>query len=250
MFEIVCEKVSKVYESADRTVKPLNELNVMIPAGRITSIIGESGCGKTTFLRQIAGLEHPDSGAIRFKNHGGENRTPRVSVVFQEPRLFDWMTLEENISIAIRHLPEAERRAKCVDILRLVGLEGAEHIYPRQLSGGMAQRAGLARALVSEPDILLMDEAFSALDALTRRRVYNEFIRIHREQPMTVVLVTHDVTEAVLLSSEVIRFAAGRVKSVYSVDLPYPRNLSSPGCAKLCETILSEFLTREENHGI
>ena len=176
-----------------------------------------------------------------FVDESGRGARPKLSVVFQEPRLFAWMNVRRNVEIAVRHAPEPER-SKAVDAaLELVGLAGRDRAYPDELSGGMAQRVGLARALVGEPDILLMDEAFGALDAITRQKLYREFVAILEKRPMTVVLVTHDVTEAVMLSERVLRLAEGGVRNRWDIDLPYPRNLAMPQVGVLSEKILSEF---------
>ncbi|MBQ8829143.1 MAG: ABC transporter ATP-binding protein [Burkholderiaceae bacterium] len=241
MFDIVCSGLKKVFQSGDRTSRPLDDLTVTIPAGEITAVIGESGCGKTTFLRMIAGLDKPNEGTLSFIDKDQNRQSPKVAVVFQEPRLFAWLTVRENIAMAIRHLPKDEQNEKVDQVLDLVRLTKASDLYPRELSGGMAQRVGLARALVASPDILLLDEAFSALDALTRQKLYQEFIRIHKECPMTTVLVTHDVMEAVLLSRHIHYFASGKVKASFEVPFDYPRSLSTPGCSELCDRILEEF---------
>ncbi|WP_333581054.1 ABC transporter ATP-binding protein, partial [Duodenibacillus massiliensis] len=175
----------------------------------------------------------------------GERKTPSLSVVFQEPRLFPWLTVEENIALAVRHEPHSVQKEKTGRMLEMIGLKQSARAKPRELSGGMAQRVSLARALVSEPDILLMDEAFSALDALTRTRVRNEFIRLWQAHPMTVVLVTHDVLEATLLASHITRLSEGRAITAYPVSFSYPRNLATPGLSALSESILNDFFTDE-----
>ncbi len=244
MISIRCEHLTKTFEGSSTIVKPVDDLTLEFEAGRISAIIGESGCGKTTLLRLIAGLETADSGKIIF---GQLHRAPVISMVFQEPRLFPWFTVEQNIALSVRHLPSTEQREKVENVLELVGLKAFREALPGELSGGMAQRVGLARALCPSPDILLLDEAFSGLDALTRRRIYGEFIRIHQKAPITTILVTHDVTEAVLLSSKVYRFAEGRCRQQFRVDFDYPRSLATEGLGELSETILDQFLhTRKE----
>jgi ABC-type nitrate/sulfonate/bicarbonate transport system ATPase subunit len=241
MFRIEIDSLTKSFAEQSGGVTPLRDLTLQFPAGAVSAVIGRSGCGKTTLLRQIAGIDAPDRGSIRFVDESGRGARPKLSVVFQEPRLFAWMNVRRNVEIAVRHAPEPER-SKAVDAaLELVGLAGRDRAYPDELSGGMAQRVGLARALVGEPDILLMDEAFGALDAITRQKLYREFVAILEKRPMTVVLVTHDVTEAVMLSERVLRLAEGGVRNRWDIDLPYPRNLAMPQVGVLSEKILSEF---------
>ena len=238
------KNIVKDYGEGDSKVQALKGVSINFRANEFVSILGHSGCGKTTLLRLIAGLETADSGKIIF---GQLHRAPVISMVFQEPRLFPWFTVEQNIALSVRHLPSTEQREKVENVLELVGLKAFREALPGELSGGMAQRVGLARALCPSPDILLLDEAFSGLDALTRRRIYGEFIRIHQKAPITTILVTHDVTEAVLLSSKVYRFAEGRCRQQFSVDFDYPRSLATEGLGELSETILDQFLhTRKE----
>ncbi|MBP3439463.1 MAG: ATP-binding cassette domain-containing protein [Sutterella sp.] len=240
MIGVHVEHLTKRFVTPSRTVTPVDDLTLDMPAGSITAVIGRSGCGKTTFLRLLSGLEAPDAGKMTFTGESG-SAVPRISVVFQEHRLFPWMSVRENVAVAVRHLPPHQRRSKTDAVLALTGLEAAADLMPAELSGGMSQRVGLARALVSEPDVLLLDEAFSALDALTRRQLYDEFIRIYSEHPVTTVLVTHDVAEAVLLSRKVCRLDEGRLVSQYEVPWDYPRTLSTSGLSQLTERILHEF---------
>lgn len=246
MFSIECKNLSKEFRSQNGSIKPVDGLSLNLKAGEIHAVIGESGCGKTTLLRLIAGLETPDCGSMSFSPQG---QVPTISIVFQEPRLFPWFTVEKNVALSVRHLSADEQNEKVRRVLELVGLSKCRELLPSQLSGGMAQRVGLARALCPEPDILLLDEAFSALDALTRSKIYPEFIRIHERQPVTTVLVTHDVTEAVLLSRNIYRLGKGRLLKTYCVDQPYPRTLATAGVGRLIEDILEDFLTETKGNG-
>ena len=239
---IELKQVTFRYDNAPENAHSIRNINLTIQNGECVVLCGRSGCGKTTLLRMIAGLEKPESGTVTFK---GERKTPSLSVVFQEPRLFPWLTVEENIALAVRHEPHSVQKEKTGRMLEMIGLTQSARAKPRELSGGMAQRVSLARALVSEPDILLMDEAFSALDALTRTRVRNEFIRLWQAHPMTVVLVTHDVLEATLLASHITRLSEGRAITAYPVSFSYPRNLATPGLSALSESILNDFFTDE-----
>lgn len=248
MIDVRLSHVRKSFESDTRRVTPLEDLTLDLPAGRVTAVIGRSGCGKTTLLRLLAGLETPDAGEIVFSTTDGRAARPRTAVVFQEHRLFPWMSVRRNVEVAVRHLPDAERRAKTDAVLALTGLSDAADAMPSMLSGGMSQRVGLARALVAEPELLLLDEAFSALDALTRRQLYDEFVRILTARPVTTLLVTHDVTEAVLLSARICRLEDGRASNIYALDAPYPRTLATPGVGALAETILHDFFQKGMSH--
>lgn len=248
MIGVKIKDLQKRFERKDGTpAVPAEGLTLDFPAGEITAVIGESGCGKTTLLRMIAGLDRPDSGTIAFERADGTPAEPKISVVFQEHRLFPWMSVRQNVEVAVRQEAPEERRRRTDAVLALMHLQDAAEAMPRELSGGMSQRVGLARALVSEPDLLLLDEAFSALDALTRRRLYDEFIRIYLKRPLTVILVTHDVTEAVLLSRRVCRIGKGRLLSACEVNSPYPRSLSTPGVSELADRMLSDFMKPKDN---
>ena len=245
MFSVSCSHLVKHFAG----VTPARDLCFEFEAGAITAIVGRSGCGKTTLLRMIAGLEAPESGSIAFTDRAGgsRGRRPVISMVFQEPRLFPWLTVRENIALAVRRKPAAEQRALVDETLETVALSAAADKMPRELSGGMAQRVGMARALCRHPDILLLDEAFSALDALTREKLRAEFIEIASRRPMTTILVTHDVLEAVLLSRTVCRLEEGAFTQTWQVPAPYPRRLGQPGLARLADSILEAFFRTEEN---
>ena len=238
MYAVRCQNLTKRFE----TRKTLRDLTFDFPAGEITAIVGESGCGKTTLLRLIAGRDAPQEGSIAFvRGDDGENARPVVSTVFQEPRLFPWLTAAQNVALAVRHLPEREQTARVAEALAAVGLLKAADKYPQELSGGMAQRTGLARALCRRPDVLLLDESFSALDALTRERVRLQFLAITETRPMTVILVTHDVPEAVLLSRTVCKLENGRIARTWRVEAPYPRTLGQRQVSGLTDDILQSF---------
>lgn len=244
MFDITCKDITKVFPGTSGSITPIKNLNIHFKAGDISALIGESGCGKTTFLRLLAGLERPDSGEILF--HGEVSKKPVISVVFQEPRLFDWLSVRDNIELPIRYLPSHERKNHSDKVLELVRLERFASAYPKELSGGMAQRVGLARALINQPDILLLDEAFSALDAITRRKLYKEFIDIYTQEPITTVLVTHDIAEAVLLARHVYQLSQGHLQQHYNINYPYPRTLSTPGISEDIDSIYSTFTNQKE----
>ena len=204
-----------------------------VPAGSFTVIIGPNGCGKSTLLRLVAGVLAPTQGRVRIGDHPPTAGDGRVSLAFQQPRLLPWRTTLENVAMPLElaGIPLADRVRRGSAALDRVGLGGAAHLRPRELSGGMAQRAALARALVGDPPVLLLDEPFSALDALTRETFDLELQRLWLERRRTVVLVTHSVPEAVALADRVVVMTPrpGRVARVVEVDLPRPRPVDLSG---------------------
>ena len=213
-------QLGKAYRLGETEVVALAGVDLTFPRGSITTVVGRSGCGKTTLLRLLAGLEQPTSGALR--RQGGPVRT---GVVFQEARLMPWLDTLGNVSFGLRRrfpASVAEERSRVA--LETVGLSAFADAMPSQLSGGMAQRVAIARALVTEPDLLLLDEPFAALDACTRRAMQNELIAIWQKKRPTIVFVTHDVEEAVLLGQHVLELERGRVVGHEPVDLPFPRD--------------------------
>ena len=238
MLELV--GIGKNYSVSGQRLAALADIDLSFAPGSFTVIVGRSGCGKTTLLRIIAGLTSPDTGEIR--NSGGAR--PRVSVVFQEPRLMPWLNVFDNIAFGLKgRLDRTSLEARVGAILEVTGLAAFAGALPSQLSGGMAQRAALARALVMEPDLLLMDEPFAALDAFTRRSMQNELVSLWQERKATVVFVTHDVEEAVVLGQRVVELSAGRVVGREEVNLPYPRDPTGPGEAACRRSILTRLLS-------
>ena len=218
----------------DTTV--LHPASLTIAAGEFLVLVGPSGCGKSTLLRMIAGLLAPTAGTIEIDGqplwHGDridQNVLTRLGVVFQEANLFPWFTVEDNIALPLklRKVPKAERLEKARSLAELVGLAGFEKSYPRELSGGMRQRAAIARALSTDPELLLMDEPFGALDALTRERMNIELQRIALETSATVVFVTHDIPEAVFLADRVVHLTPrpGRIRQIKDVPITKPRSI-------------------------
>ena len=193
----------------------LNGLDLLAESGQVHAILGFSGCGKSTLLRLIAGLDTADAGTISF----GQVTAPRIGVVFQEPRLLPWATLSENLALALRRvgLSRADQARRIAAMLELVGLGGCGDLHPAELSGGMAQRAALARALLRNPDVLLLDEPLGALDPLTRRQMQDELVRLRAHFGRTTLLVTHEVAEAVRLADRISIIADGRIAHSFVV---------------------------------
>jgi sulfonate transport system ATP-binding protein len=194
----------------------LNALDLDVEAGEIIAIVGPSGCGKSTLLRQVGGLDQPDSGTVDIDDSPTRPTDQRCAIAFQEPRLLPWRTLRQNVELGLPKAGKGERgskpdkaagRARITELLDLVGLGSSAGLRPRQVSGGMAQRTSLARALARAPKVLLLDEPFGALDALTRLRMHDLLLDIHRAEPTTVLLVTHDVDEALYLADRIVVLA-------------------------------------------
>lgn len=207
-------------------VKVLNDFSLDIKPGSFVSLIGPSGCGKSTLLRIIGGLEQASNGSVILD---GEKITKAGSdrgFAFQGSNLFPWLTVKDNISFGLKARKiYREKKQDVTDIINLVGLKGFETSYPHQISGGMQQRASLARALVGHPKVLLLDEPLGALDAFTRMNLQDEILRIKNENDMTMLMVTHDVDEAIYMSDKVVVMSArpSRVEAVVDINLPYPR---------------------------
>ena len=224
----------------------LQGIDLHVPAGRFVSIVGASGCGKSTLLRLVLGLDDQYEGRIELDGQAIAGTGPERGIVFQDHRLFPWLNVEQNIAVGLRNaaLTPAEKRERVAEHVALVGLQGFEHSWPHQISGGMAQRVAIARGLVNRPRVLLLDEPFGALDALTRARLQNELQRIWQAERITMLLVTHDVEEAVFLADQVVVMQPhpGRIRRIVDVDLPHPRHRSDPRFIALRDDVLSDFL--------
>ena len=222
-------------------IEALAGLSLEAPAGSFTVIIGPNGCGKSTLLRLVAGLLEPGVGTVRVGEAGPRAGDGRVGLAFQQPRLIPWRSVLDNVALPMELVGVSpdERAQRARLALERVGLAGVMHLRPRELSGGMAQRAGLARALAIEPPVLLLDEPFSALDAMTRETFDAELQRLWLDRPRTVMLVTHSVTEAVALADRVVVMSPrpGRVVRVVEVDLPRPRPADLTGNLRAAELV-------------
>ncbi|MGM9487903.1 ABC transporter ATP-binding protein [Ideonella sp. YS5] len=237
--------LSKHYLVDRQPLTILQDLSLTIRPGEFVSIVGASGCGKSTLLRLLIGLEDDYEGEILLDGRRIAGTSLDRGIVFQEHRLFPWLTVEQNISVGVLNASgtEADKRRTVREHIALVGLKGFEQAYPHQLSGGMSQRAAIARALVSRPELLLLDEPFGALDALTRTHLQQELERIWRSEGITAVLVTHDVEEAVALGDRVVIMQPrpGRIQRVVDVPLPRERDRHGADFAAIRNDVLTAF---------
>ena len=237
--------VSKRYGTGPRSVLALDQVSLTVDRGEFVCLIGASGCGKSTLLSLVAGLDTATAGEVSV---GG-----RVAMMFQEPGLFPWLTAGSNVELAFRarNVPKADRRRRTAELLKLVQLDGFGGKRPHELSGGMRQRVALARALAQDADVLLMDEPFGALDAMTRDLLHDELDRICAEQSLTVLFVTHNVREAVRLGDRVVVLSSrpGRVIEEYRVPGDWSRGIDSPQTAQLAGTITERLREEMVRHG-
>jgi NitT/TauT family transport system ATP-binding protein len=234
----------------------LEGVNLRLEEGQIVGLLGRSGSGKSTLLRLIAGLAEPSAGTLSFRGQPIAGPASGIAMVFQSFALFPWLTVFENVALGLeaQHVPKADIRKRSLAAIDLIGLDGFESAYPRELSGGMRQRVGFARALVVRPDILLMDEPFSALDVLTAETLRTDFLDLWAEGQMPtkgVILVTHNIEEAVLMCDRILVFGSnpGRILSEINVKLPQPRKRLDPAFRELVERIYVEMTSRRLGPG-
>jgi sulfonate transport system ATP-binding protein len=229
----------KAFAGSQGKILALKDILLTIDPGEFVCVVGGSGCGKTTLLRIIAGLETDYEGAVLLDGRPVTGTGLDRGVVFQEHRLLSWLTVHDNIAFGLAGLAPAERGAKIRHYVNLVGLDEFEYEYPHQLSGGMSQRVAIARALVGRPEVLLMDEPFASLDALTRMRMQQEILRIWEAERTTVVLVTHDIEEAVYLADRVIIMSSqpGTIRNILPVRLPRPRDRTDRDFVRLRKSV-------------
>lgn len=244
---LAVHNVTKRFCSADGnrdTVLALDAISLTIGAGELVSLIGPSGCGKSTLLRLISGLDTPDSGELLAGAVPIRGPEAKRGLVFQDPNLFPWLTVRKNISAGLVARGVLKDKKDEVDeFMRLVGLEGFADAFPHHLSGGMAQRVALARALINHPEILLLDEPLGALDAFTRMKMQDEVLRLWRARGTTILLVTHDIDEAIYMSGRIVIMTPrpGKIEQIIQVELPYPRDRSSAEFLRLRAEILQEL---------
>ena len=256
---IEIQNAEMVFQTRKGSFHALKDINLTVKKGHFVTLIGHSGCGKSTLLNLIAGLLAPSSGALLCANREIAGPSPERAVVFQNHSLLPWLTCAENVYLAVERVfgateNRAELKERTRAALALVGLSHAEHKRPHEISGGMKQRVGIARALSMEPKVLLMDEPFGALDALTRAHLQDELLKIVAKTASTVVMVTHDVDEAVLLSERIVMMTNGpaaTIGDIVHVDLPRPRDrvaLAHDPLYIAYRTAVLEFLYHRQAH--
>ena len=248
---ISLQGVAKTYSTKDGDVESLKPISIDIADGEFLAVVGPSGCGKSTLLKMIAGLLRPSAGQIVIDGQRIDGPPEGVGMVFQNAVQLAWRNVLENVMLQVemRNLPRHVYLPKAMALLEMAGLKGFEKKYPWQLSGGMQQRASICRALVHEPSVLLMDEPFGALDAMTREKMNLELQRIWSETRKTVFFITHSIPEAVFLADRVMVMSErpGRIAAVYDVDLPRPRSLQqmgSPEFVRLTQEIRGHFYSQ------
>ena len=247
--KLIIEGVSKRFFSKRATVEALENVSLSVSEGEFVCLLGPSGCGKSTLLDIMAGLTKPESGEVLADGQRVTGPGQQRLVMFQEPALFPWLDVMGNVLFGLKLKPgltNHQRREVAVHYLRLVGLEKFQHSYVHELSGGMKQRVALARSLAPDPQILLMDEPFAALDALTRDQLYDDIQRIWQESGKTIVSVTHNVREAVCLGDRVVLMATspGRITQIFHIPLPRPRDINSPELAGYASQIAAALKGR------
>jgi sulfonate transport system ATP-binding protein len=237
--------VDKTFYVDGAEVRALAGISLTVNAGEFVTIVGPSGCGKSTLLRLVAGLDRAGNGTVIFDGEPVVEPSLRRGVVFQDHRLFPWLNVEDNVSTGLFKAAgtDAEKRATASRLITLVGLDGFEKAFPHQLSGGMAQRAAIARSLAAKPDILLLDEPLGALDSLTRGHMQTELLRVWQHEKTTMLMVTHDVGEAVYLSDRIVVMDRdpGRIREIIEVPFPKPRTRIDPAVVALTERIISRL---------
>jgi sulfonate transport system ATP-binding protein len=223
---LVLDHIDKTYANG---VHALQDVSYSVGPGEILAIVGGSGCGKSTLLRAICGLDAPNRGRVLLDGQPITAPHEKIGIIFQEPRLLPWLTVADNVGFGLHGIPRAERRARITDALVRVGLSDKAHVWPRELSGGQAQRVAIARALVPRPEVLLLDEPFSALDGFTRVDLQDHLLDLWTDGRPTLILVTHDVEEAIVLADRILvmRPKPGRIFAEIKADLPRPRDRQS-----------------------
>jgi ABC-type nitrate/sulfonate/bicarbonate transport system ATPase subunit len=237
------DRVSMVFERDGKRTEVLNNISLEVGDGEFVCLLGPSGCGKSTLLNAMAGFLTPTGGEIRVDGEAVRKPDPRRIFVFQERGVFPWLTVEGNIGFGLSKLPRSEREQRIAHYIKMVGLQGFEKTYPQELSGGMKQRLEVARALAVNPDMLLLDEPFGALDSITRLVMRGELLRIWEAERKTVIFVTHDIDEAVQLADRVVVMSArpATIQRIVNIDIPHPRDISSARYLELRDGIFQQI---------
>lgn len=240
---LVIRHLNKTFDVDGSTISILNDINLNIKEGEFIVIVGHSGCGKSTLLKIIAGLLDYDDGEVTLGNKVVTKPDIDRGMVFQEHRLFPWLTIKDNVGLGLNKLQSDKKEEIISEHLKLVKLEGFENVYPHQLSGGMSQRAAIARALVNAPKVLLLDEPFGALDALTKITLQEEILKIWEKEKTTMIMVTHDIEEAIYLADRIVVMSErpGRIREIIKVDLGRNRDRGSADFARIKKRILTYF---------
>lgn len=242
--EIIIDNVRRVFPAqvdGQSAIEAVNHVSAKIKPGEFVALIGPSGCGKSTLLRMLAGLDRPTNGKVLVDGAEIKKASREIGLVFQDPTLYPWLTVEKNVGFGLKLVHKYRDSKKEIQrFIDLVGLTGFEQKYPSQLSGGMQQRVALARALINYPKVLLFDEPFGALDAFTRIKMHDELIKIWQEHKITMVMVTHDVEEAVYLADRIFTMTPrpAILKKIINVNLPHPRKRDSQEFIHLKEEVL------------
>lgn len=241
--KLAVDSVSMVFERDGKRTEVLNNISLEVGDGEFVCLLGPSGCGKSTLLNAMAGFLAPTSGEIRVDDEPVRKPDPRRIFVFQERGVFPWLTVEGNIGFGLLNLAKAERERRIAHYVKMVGLQGFEKTYPQELSGGMKQRLEVARALAVNPDMLLLDEPFGALDSITRLVMRGELLRIWEAERKTIIFVTHDIDEAVQLADRVVVMSArpATIQRIVNIDIPHPRDISSPRYLELRDGIFQQI---------
>jgi NitT/TauT family transport system ATP-binding protein/sulfonate transport system ATP-binding protein len=246
--EIILEvsSVNRTYvDDKENAVEALRDIDLSVKKHEFISIIGSSGCGKTTLLRLIAGLDAPESGSLRLNGKEIVGTDPQRGCVFQQGSLFPWLSVEKNIAFGLkaRSVYSKDSRAEVARYIELIGLRGFEKAFPHQISGGMAQRVAIARALINEPELLLLDEPMGALDSFTRADIQEKLRELRQKNDATMILVTHDVDEAIYLSDRIVIMTPrpGKISEILDIELPHPRHRGSTEFLSIRRDILEKL---------
>jgi ABC-type nitrate/sulfonate/bicarbonate transport system ATPase subunit len=241
--KIVIDAIAKSFRKDGAALPVVGGLSLAVRDGEFIAIVGPSGCGKSTLMRMISGFERPDAGEVRIDGQVLTRPGPRGIVISQHGSVFPWLTVQENLMFGLNDGERAQKARLADHYAEMVGLKGFENAYPRELSGGMLKRVEIARALMVKPEILYMDEPFSALDALMNLRIRQELLRILQEERHTVILITHDVEEALSLADRIVVLTPrpATIKASFAVAQPHPRKLSDPALQAMKDAILAEL---------